>query len=88
MTEVYELASLDADGCLWRAVRTVETHMLFATPNDLPISSADTAFRYTVDSDSFFTPAGPTATSTVTGLTYGRKMRREFLTSTLVRNSN
>jgi len=75
-------------GCLWRAVRTVETHMLFATPNDLPISSTDTAFRYTPDGDTFYTPTSSTAKSTVTDLTFGRKMRREFLTSTLVRNSN
>lgn len=75
-------------GCLWRAVRTVESHLLFATPNDLPITSADTAYLYTPDGSSYYTPPSASATSTVNGLKWGRKMRREFLTSTLVRNSN
>jgi len=73
-------------GCLWRSVRNIEVHALFATPNNVPISPVDQAFRYTVDASGFQTPSG--ASSPVTGLAWGNKMRREFVTSTLVRNSN
>lgn len=73
-------------GCLWRSVRTVETHALFATPNDLPVATADLAFRYTPDSPDIVAPAG--TASSVNDLPWGRKLRREFITAALVRNSN
>lgn len=73
-------------GCLWRSVRSVEAHALFTTVNDVPLSTVDQQFLYSIDGPDFQSPSG--SASSVTGLAWGRKMRREFVTSTLVRNSN
>lgn len=74
-------------GCLWRAVRSVEAHALFDTVNNMPVSPSDQAFRYSAAPDTG-TIAPPSGTaSTVTGLPWGRMMRREFVSATMIRNS-
>ncbi|HVJ62187.1 MAG TPA: PilW family protein [Tahibacter sp.] len=87
-------AQTDADptwrepGCLWRAIRGIEVHLLLNTIDDqFDLAAADTAYRYSIDTGT--TPAAPTGTTMpVTGLPTGRMLRREFLTFAAVRNGN
>lgn len=73
-------------GCLWRSVKSVEVHALFNTVDDTALSSADMAFRYSIDGATIGAPSG--SVSAVTGLAFGKMMRREFVSSTTVRNAN
>ncbi len=74
-------------GCLWRSVRSVEAHALFDTVNNMPVSPSDQAFRYSAAPDTG-TVASPTGTaSAVTGMPWGKMMRREFVSSTMIRNA-
>lgn len=74
-------------GCLWRAVRSVETHALFDTVNNVPLSLTDQAFRYSAapDSGTIGSPTG--SASAVTDLPWGKMMRREFVSATMIRNA-
>lgn len=75
-------------GCLWRSVRSVETHMLFNTVRDLPLTAVDQSFTYSAAPDDPATVIAPAGgASPVTGLAYGKKMRREFVSETNVRNT-
>lgn len=73
-------------GCLWRAVRGIEVHLLMNTiDNQFDLTPADQAYRYSIDSGT--TPTAPSgATMPVTGVSTGAMMRREFLTFAAVRN--
>ena len=73
-------------GCLWRAVRGIEVHLLMNTiDNQFDLAAADQAYRYSIDTGT--TPAAPTgATMPSTGIQTGAMMRREFLTYAAVRN--
>jgi len=73
-------------GCLWRSVKTVEVHALFNTVDDTGLSPADMAFLYSIDGGTIGPPSG--TASAVTGLAFGKMMRREFVSSTTVRNAN
>ena len=73
-------------GCLWRSVRGIESHLLISTVNDLPLTSADAAYRYSIDGNG--TPTAPGASSAATGLPSGKMMRREFISFTSIRNAN
>ncbi|HVJ62549.1 MAG TPA: PilW family protein [Tahibacter sp.] len=78
-------------GCLWRAVTSIEVHMLVNSVRDqYDLSSVDTAFRYSIGDPWFGSAptASPAATANmpVTGLKAGRMMRREFVATISVRN--
>ncbi len=73
-------------GCLWRAVKSVEAHILVNSINNLYTLGRDEQ-NYTYF-DNNFTPASATATMPSTGLTAGSMMRREFITLVSVRNYN
>lgn len=77
--------------CLWRAVRTIEVHLLINTINDIPfLSQSDEAYRYSVNGGtalSYVQAQIPTGTVMPNGLQRGRMMRREFTAQIAVRNS-
>ena len=73
-------------GCLWRSIKNVEVHALFNTVDDTGLSPVDMAFRYSIDGPTLAPPSG--TASAVTGLAFGKMMRREFVSSTTVRNAN
>lgn len=73
-------------GCLWRSVKSVEVHALFNTVDDTGLSPTDMAFHYSIDGTTIGPPSG--SASAVTGLAFGKMMRREFVSSTTVRNAN
>lgn len=74
-------------GCLWRSVKSVEVHALFDTVSDIALSPTEMAYRYTPDSPTAIAPPVG-ATSPVTGQKWGRMMRREFISTTAIRNAN
>ncbi len=74
-------------GCLWRSVKSIEVHALFNTVSDLALSATDMAYRYTPDSPTTIAPPVG-STSPVTGQNWGRMMRREFVSTTAIRNAN
>lgn len=87
------LAELQA-GCLWRALRAIEVHMLVDNGTLLPtLSAGELAYRYSCDGSSACTntgaPQAPTALTTplANGLDK-RMLRREFVGEFSVRNYN
>lgn len=76
--------------CLWRAVRTIEAHMLINTINDIQfLTPTDEAYRYSVNGGTALTYNPATLLSGATmpnGLQRGRMMRREFTAYIAVRN--
>jgi type IV pilus assembly protein PilW len=78
---------IDAN-CMWRAVRTIEAHMLINTVNDLQfLTPTDEAFRYSVNGGTavaYVDAAIPGAMAN--GLARGRMLRREFTAQVAVRN--
>lgn len=73
-------------GCMWRSVGSIEVHALLNTVDDIGVSGEEMAFRYSIDSDAIAPPSGDS--STVTGLPFGRMMRREFVSLVSARNYN
>jgi len=81
--------------CLWRAVRTIEVHLLMNTVNDIQfLNETDEAYRYSVNGGTTLSyvqaqsPAlSPLAPLMPNGLQRGRMMRREFTAQIAVRNS-
>ncbi|MBO9662413.1 PilW family protein [Dokdonella sp.] len=72
----------DEPGCMWRTVRSIESHLLVNTVDD--IGSLDQADRrYSFDGDEFLN-----ATSLPSGLSAGNQLRREFIAYVTVRNRN
>ncbi|MFM2288047.1 MAG: hypothetical protein RL684_1190 [Pseudomonadota bacterium] len=73
--------ALDA-GCLWRAVKSIEVHLLLNTVNDLGVSAEEEKYSYSPLGTDLQTPAA----TLPSGLPKGRMMRREFRTLVSVRN--
>jgi len=74
-------------GCLWRALASVEVHLLVDSVNNLyTLSDPEMAYRYRFNGSPQTPPA---ATSTMSnGIQAGKMMRREFMTLVAVRNYN
>ena len=88
-------ASAATTGCLWRAVKTIELHLLVNSSDELPtLSASELAYRYSCDGSATCTstaaaapPAPPLSTPLANGL--GKRMlRREFTSVISVRNYN
>lgn len=77
--------------CLWRAVKTIEAHLLIDSINNMyDLTPADMAYQYTwsyVGTDLRQTAAVP-ATTLPNGLDAGRMLRREFVSLVSLRNYN
>jgi type IV pilus assembly protein PilW len=74
-------------GCLWRAVKSVEAHILVDSVNDLfTLGKDEWNYRY----NGATTPTAPASTTALmpSGLKAGSMMRREFITLVSVRNYN
>jgi type IV pilus assembly protein PilW len=69
--------------CLWRSVKSIESHLLANSVNDSDLAGDEMAYQYNGSG----TPAAPPATMP-SGLPSGRMMRREFVSLTSVRNFN
>ncbi|HET8943094.1 MAG TPA: PilW family protein [Rudaea sp.] len=77
-------------GCLWRAIKTIEAHLLVDSINNMDLTPADMAYQYTwsyTGTDLPQTAAVP-ATTLPNGLTAGRMLRREFVSLVSLRNYN
>ncbi|MDR2011990.1 MAG: PilW family protein [Rhodanobacter sp.] len=82
-------------GCLWRAVKSVEVSLLLDTVNDMSATPVEQAYFYGPDNSTDFdtnitqpeAPASPTA-KLPSGLPSGSMLRREFRILVSVRNSN
>ena len=84
----------DQTGCLWRAVKSIEVHMLLDTVNNLAIGSNETPYCYSIspttslatvdcsNSTNYKVPAATDFNSMP-----GRMMRREFISLVGVRNA-
>ncbi len=76
-------------GCLWRSVMTVEAHMLLDTVDNVGLSQADMAYRYTGATGDTTMHIPPAANQPMdTGMPAGVMMRREFISSVAMRNGN
>jgi len=73
--------------CLWRSVRSIEAHLLLDTVDNITLSDADKAYRYTIDSPNMTEPPAPTA-DMGNGMLAGNMMRREFVALVATRNNN
>ena len=88
-------ASTTATGCLWRAVKTVELHLLVNSGDVLPtLTAGELAYRYSCDGSTTCTgtaavaaPPAPLTTRLANGLDK-RMLRREFSSVISVRNYN
>ena len=88
-------ASATAIGCLWRAVKTIELHMLVDSSDLLPtLTASELAYRYSCDGSATCAstaapaaPAAPLTTPLANGLDK-RMLRREFTSVISVRNYN
>lgn len=76
-------------GCLWRSVATIEAHMLLDTVDNVGLSQADMAYRYTgaTGDTTMHIPPAPNQPM-ATGMLAGLMMRREFISSVAMRNGN
>jgi type IV pilus assembly protein PilW len=74
--------------CLWRSIKTVEVHMLLDTIDNITLTQADMAFRYTGLGDTTMQVPPAADQPMDTGMAAGRMMRREFVASIALRNSN
>lgn len=74
-------------GCLWRAVRTVEAHLLMNTVNDV-MGLDDTSRSYRYSFTATGTPAGNAVDQTTlpSGLNLSTMLRREFIAQSTNRN--
>lgn len=71
-------------GCLWRAVKSIEVHLLLNTVDDLGLAADEMKFAYSEDGDT-----APIAHTTLkSGLPVGKMMRREFTALVALRNYN
>lgn len=69
-------------GCMWRAVRTVEAHLLVNTVDEVgPLDATSRTYHF--NGEEFASP-----TSLPSGLSAGNQMRREFVSYVSVRNRN
>ena len=76
-------------GCLWRSVMTVEAHLLLDTVDNIGLSQADMAYRYTGATGDTSMHVPPAAGQPMdTGMPAGLMMRREFIASVAMRNGN
>ncbi len=74
-------------GCLWRAVRVVETHLLMNTVNDLPgLDTNSRSYRYTFDATGAAAGAAVDQVTLPSGLNLATMLRREFIAQTASRN--
>lgn len=79
--------TMEPDGCLWRAVQTIETHVLFDTVQDMyDLTPTEMAYRF----NAAFVYRGDVAPpeQQPSGLPFGHLMRREFIALTSIRNFN
>ena len=75
--------------CLWRSVRSVEVHLLLDTVNDIAMTEADKAYRYTgTDGDTTMHIPPDANTAMDNGMLAGNMMRREFVAQVIARNGN
>jgi type IV pilus assembly protein PilW len=76
-------------GCLWRSVKTIEAHLLLDTVNNIGLSPADMAYRYTGADGDTTMHVPPAADQPMdNGMIAGLMMRREFIASVALRNGN
>ena len=88
-------ASAATTGCLWRAVKTIELHLLVNSSDELPaLTASELAYRYSCDGSATCTStaaAAPPPLPLTTPLAHGlgkRMLRREFTSVISVRNYN
>jgi len=79
-TETYET------GCLWRALASVEVHLLVDSVNNLyTLTDPEMVYRFDGSTPG---PPPPATTAMPNGILAGKMMRREFMTLVAVRNYN
>lgn len=83
-------ASTVEPDCLWRAVKSIEAHVLLNSVRNIPLTPTEMAYQYTYQysgTDTTQTPAPPGSTLP-SGLAVGSMLRREFVSLISVRNYN
>lgn len=83
--------TMEASGCLWRAVKTIEVHVLIDSVNNMyDLNRAEMAYLYNPSYGSSFTYDGVAAppTNQIGGIPFGSMMRREFVSLVSIRNFN
>jgi len=83
--------TMEATGCLWRAVKTIEVHVLVDSVNNMyDLNNAEMAYLYNPSYGSSFTYNGVAAppANQVGGIAFGKMMRREFVSLVSIRNFN
>ncbi|MDE1899918.1 MAG: PilW family protein [Xanthomonadaceae bacterium] len=88
-------ASATTAGCLWRAVKTIELHLLVNSSDELPtLTAGELAYRYSCDgsitctSDAAVAPPAAPLTAPLDNGLGKRLLRREFTSVVSVRNYN
>ena len=83
--------TMEADGCLWRAVKTIEVHVLLDSVNDMfDLTNDEMAYLYNAGNTTTYTYPGDVAPPAlqVGGISFGHMMRREFVSLVSIRNFN
>lgn len=95
---VHQLPGIAEPECMWRAVKSIEAHVLIDSINNMyDLSTADTAYQYTygytgadtiVSGKQPMLAGSPPAAILLSNLTAGAMMRREFVSLVSLRNFN
>lgn len=72
-------------GCLWRSVRSVETHLLVNSTREMNLDNLSRSFDYMGATTNV---AANGSTLLRSGQTAGTMLRREFVSQTMIRNRN
>jgi type IV pilus assembly protein PilW len=83
----YETDTSGVNICLWRALMSIEAHLLVDSINNLfSLSAPEMAYQYY--GSGMVSPPGPTVAMPVTGIPAGSMIRREFIATASIRNYN
>jgi type IV pilus assembly protein PilW len=85
--------TMEPDGCLWRAVKTIEVHLLLDSVNDMyDLTANEMAYLYkapeTGSTGYAYTGTVAVPANQAGGIPFGRMMRREFVSLVSIRNFN
>ncbi len=81
------IPAISEPGCLWRAVRVVETHLLMNTVNDVAgLDVTSRSYRYTFNATGGAAGAAVDQTTLPSGLNLSSMLRKEFIAQTASRN--
>lgn len=74
-------------GCLWRAVKSIEVHLLVNSVDDVLLTPQEMAYSYTDGNTPPTEPMPPDGSDLPSGLPPGKMMRREFSAVVSLRNA-